>query len=368
MDYIRILFTYVPYAVLSLTAVLFVLRLGIRWWGKALWLGWLLFCCSKFLAFQRLGRNVFVPELPERLIWFWNWAYSGAMILTVLSVVFFWRFRFKGTALSLMAWGLAAWGLWCGVKVPDVHEFELGYDDLPSELDGYRIVHLTDLHASSAAGAWRTRQVVERANALGADLICLTGDLADGSPRKYREILEPLRDLKAKDGVWAVSGNHEWFRWQQGWMNQIRDMGIRFLANECVFPRRSLAVGGVHDFRVLDPKNGCLYADYPDVGEAFASATNGEFRVLLQHQPRAAHANLAGHGVGLQLSGHTHGGIMPVLSWIVGCSNAGFVRGAYRIGESVLYVNPGCGQWAGFPMRFFDPSEIALITLRRRTE
>lgn len=368
MDYIKILFTYVPYAVLALTAALFVFRLGVRWWGKALWLVWLLFCCSKFLAFRWLGRNVFVPDLPEGLIWFWNWAYSGAMILSVLVVVLFWRFRRKGTILALAAWGLAAWGFWSGVNVPDVREFELAYADLPEELDGYRIAHLTDLHASSAARAWRTRRIVERTNALGADLICLTGDLADGDPSKYRAILEPLRELKARDGVWLVSGNHEWFRWQLGWLKLQQGWGLRFLANECVFPRRSLALGGVHDFGVQQSADVRLRAAYPDVGRTFAAATNGEFRVLLQHQPRSAHANLDGHGVRLQLSGHTHGGIMPVLSWLVGRSNAGFVRGVYRIGRSVLYVNPGCGQWSGFPMRFFDPSEIALITLRRRSE
>ena len=366
LSYIKMMFTYVPYAVLAVTLVLFVSRLRTGWTGKLVWAGWLSFCCSKFLAFQCLGGETFVPDLPEKLIWFWNWAYSGAMILCLLSVVFFFGFRRKGLVLALAAWGLSSWGLWCGVKVPSAHELELAYADLPEELDGYRIVHLSDLHASSAARLWRTRAVVDAVNALQADLVCLTGDYVDGDSAKWRDLLMPLKDLRARDGVWAVSGNHEWFDWHAGWWKVYEEFGIRFLSNACVFPRRSLALGGVHDFQVRDPFTGKDRGAYPDVGKAFSAATNGEFRVLMQHQPREAHANLAGHGIRLQLSGHTHGGIMPGVSLAVKSNNAGFVRSVYSFGDAFLYVNPGCGQWAGFPMRFLDPSEIAVITLRRK--
>lgn len=367
LSYVKLMFTYVPYAVLAVTLGLFVFRLRTHRSWKIVWMAWLLFCCSKFLMFRILGGNVFVPDLSERLIWFWNWAYSGAMLLCALSAVFLWRFRFKALALPLAAWALSAWGLWNGMKTPAVHEVELAYADLPEDLDGYRIAHLTDLHASSAARRWRTQAVVDAVNALRADLVCLTGDYVDGDAAKYRDVLTPLKDLRARDGVWAVSGNHEWFDWQAGWWKVYEELGIVFLANACVFPHRSLALGGVHDFRIQDPVSGKLRGAYPDVGKTFAAATNGEFRVLLQHQPRDAHANLAGRGVRLQLSGHTHGGIMPVLAAVVKASNGGYVRGVYPVGDSRLYVNPGCGQWAGFPMRFFDPSEIAVITLRKGT-
>lgn len=367
LSYIKLMFTYVPYAVLIVTVLVFVLRLRAKWWAKLAWTGWLAFCCSKFLVFQKWGGETFVPDLPEKTIWFWNWAYSGAMILCLLSVVFFFGFRRKGLVLALAAWGLSSWGLWCGVKVPLTHELELAYADLPEDLDGYRIVHLSDLHASSAARLWRTRAVVDAVNALRPDLVCLTGDYVDGDPGKWRDLLSPLKNLRARDGVWAVSGNHEWFDWHAGWWKIYDELGIRFLANACVFPRRSLALGGVHDFRILHPVSGELRGAYPDVGKTFSTATNGEFRILMQHQPREAHANLVGHGVRLQLSGHTHGGIAPGMSEVVKASNGGYVRGVYSFGSSRLYVTTGCGQWPGFPMRFFDPSEIAVITLRRRS-
>jgi predicted MPP superfamily phosphohydrolase len=135
---------------------------------------------------------------------------------------------------------------------------------------------------------------------------------------------------------------------------------MRFLVNECVFPRPGLALGGVNDLIARS------YRDVvPDVGRAFAAATNGEFRVLLQHRPERAEVNLRETGVDLQLSGHTHGGVAPVIRQFVSRHNAGFSRGIYRYGNSVLYVSPGAGQWAGFPVRFCNPSEITLITLAR---
>ena len=360
LNHIITFFIYFPYAVFALAVAAFVLRLRIGVRGKAIWTMALLACCSKFLCFRELGGHAFAPELPAVVIWTWNWAYSGAMILAALATVFLFRFPGRGIALPVVAWLLATWGIFNGIVPPEVKELELRFEGLPAELDGYRIVQISDLHASSAARAWRTRKVVELANALEPDLICLTGDYADGRAAAVQGELAPIADLRAKDGVWAVTGNHEGFgpfaEWQ-GWYDR---RGIRFLSNECVFPRRGLALGGVDDFR-LSAQRGMA-----DVGKAFAAATNGEFRVLLQHQPRCAHANIEGHGVRLQLSGHTHGGIMPVFRSVIQGHNNGFVRGGYEFPHGVLYVNSGCGQWPGFPVRYFTPSEVTLITLRRK--
>lgn len=366
-EYLR-LFTDAPFAVFAATALLFVLRLRARWWGKAMWLAWLAFCCSIYWAFRRLGHANMSPDFPAGLIWFWTWAYCGAMLLVALAVVCPWRFRHWGWILPVVAWGISAWGLWNAVKVPDVHELTFAFHDLPAELDGYRIVQISDLHASCALRAGRTRAIVDRVNALGADLICLTGDYGDGNADRYHDFLEPLRDLKAKDGVWAVSGNHEWFPFHVGWMDWCERYGLRFLANECVFPRRSLALGGVHDREIRHPRVTVPHDQLPDVERTFAAATNGEFRVLLDHQALDMKENLTRHKVRLQLSGHTHGGIMPGMASVVKRLNGGFLRGVYREGDAILYVSSGCGQGASFLVRLFDPTEIALITLRRMTE
>ena len=367
------LFTYAPFAIFALLVPAYIVptcrtwRIGPR--GQASIAAFLLLCCSKFLCYMAFGGDAFNPELPQWLIWTWNWLYSGAMILFVVSLVqFLVPRRVRGVLLPVLAWSLSAWGVWSGVKIPVVREVEISCPGLPASLDGYRIVQIADIHASAAAPRWRTEAIVELANAAEADLAVCTGDIVDGSPRRRRRDVEPLKDLKAKDGVWFVTGNHEFYGDWDAWSGIFAKWGIRFLRNECVFPREGLALGGVDDMasRLWRSKSA-----YPDVGAAFASATNGEFRVLLQHRPKEALAN-ALLGVGLQLSGHTHGGVMPLMNRLVGMANDGFVRGVYELpsggaaseSRGRLFVSPGCGQWAGFPIRFLDDPEITVLVLR----
>lgn len=264
-------------------------------------------------------------------------------------------------SIAAIAWAIVIIGTYNGLKVPDVHELEIAYENLPAELEGYRIVQLTDLHVSKVARQWRTEKIVEKVNSLDADLICVTGDLVDGPPEKRGAALEPIRHLKAKDGVYHVTGNHEFYGDRAGWKTLYKKWGLEFLENECVFPRKSLALGGVNDMSAF------LTRDiFPVPARAFLKATHDEFRLFLSHRPAHAKDNIEALGVDLQLSGHTHGGMMPGLDRIVARMNGGFAKGLYKIGKGYLYLSPGTGQWDGFPIRLFNPSEITLITLKRK--
>ncbi|MBR3582958.1 MAG: metallophosphoesterase, partial [Kiritimatiellae bacterium] len=107
---------------------------------------------------------------------------------------------------------------------------ELPVVGLPPDLDGYRILHLSDLHADPIAGAWRTRAIVRRANETAPDLVCITGDFADGSCARFAPALAPLADLRAPDGLYACTGNHEYYppSVHSGWPAFFADLGIRF--------------------------------------------------------------------------------------------------------------------------------------------
>lgn len=360
-------FTIFPLIVFSVTLAVFVLRLDIGKRGKKIWAVVLALACAKFACFKWFGGNAYAPDFPEWLLWSWNALYSSAAVLFALSIVFFFKFRWKGRILATVALSIGVLGVWTGIRPPTLHEIEIAYPDLPDSLDGYRILQISDLHVSNSVRAWRTRKVVELANSAGADLICLTGDYQDGIAETLHDALEPITGLRARDGVWAVSGNHDHFRNHAGWWWWYKRWGIRFLANECVFPHPGLALGGVNDDQCASvrKRSAPIGAAVPNVGRTFAAATNGEFRVLMQHQPRHAEDNLLGHCVRLQLSGHTHGGIMPLFDLIVKVANNGFVHGRYDLGNGVLYVNRGAGQWAGFPMRLMNPSEITLIRLTK---
>ena len=365
----KAIFTYVPYAFFALTLATFVVPLKLKVRAQAIWSMALLLCFSKFLCFAAFGGDAFNPDLPAWVIWTWDWLYSGATLLSALGLLAVpFRFRAKLWLLPLAAWGLAARGLYNGFAVPEVREVDVAYPDLPASLDGYRIVQLSDLHCSSAARRWRTQATVEKVNALNPDLVCLTGDLADGKASRIARHLEPIKELRAKDGVYACTGNHEYYRDYFGWQSQFyaKAPNIRFLENDCVFPHAGLALAGIPDQAGFTH---CGLVSARDRRQSFDAATNGEFRVLLQHRPKEALANVRELDVRLQLSGHTHGGIAPLFRTLVERHNGGYSRGLYPAsgrGDRYLYVSPGCGQWAGFPMRVFNDAEITLLTLRRK--
>ena len=348
-----------PIAVALLTTLTFVAPSKLRVRAKAIWVMVLLACASRGIVYEAFGGSAQAPDFPEWLLWTWDWACSGLFILFFLSLLW-WKRRWRTVILPVAAWGLAAAGFVSGIALPGVREVELRYPDLPEELDGYRIVQLSDLHCCASMRGWRTRGIVDRVNGCRPDIICLTGDYVDGDVSQLAGDTEPLRDLQAPDGVWCVKGNHEYFRDIVRWREWFVANDFRFLVNECVFPRKSLALGGVNDTAAWRHHDVT-----PDVGRAFAAATNGEFRVLLEHKPKYAEENFVQHGVRLQLSGHTHGGIAPGLDRIVALFNAGYVRGVYALHGGFLHVSPGVGQWAGFPLRFLNPPEISVIVLRR---
>ena len=381
----KVVFMILPFLLVLIVMLGFVVpRLKGRVRAQAIWAMVLVACAAKFAVFGAIGGDPFAPELPEKLIWSWNWAYSGMCIFAglVVAEILVWNavrgilrlFRAGGRGLRrdsavllfvfpAVAWSMSAVGVWNGIKVPDPREVEVKFAGLPAELDGYRILHLTDTHVSSAARRWRTEEIVRKANAAGADLVVVTGDIVDGKPALHWGDVEPLSRLSAKDGVLYCTGNHEFYSDWTGWKFLYDRAGMKFLMNEWTSPRPGLVVAGV-----TDPVGGGL-TGLPDAARAFAGSPEGAFRVLLRHRPKVRadiEPEAGGARADLQLSGHTHGGVMPVLSSLVAAMNGGFVRGLYRKEDGrAVFVSSGTGQWAGFPIRFFDDPEMPVIILRR---
>lgn len=354
---------YAPFGVAVLAAVTYLVQARFRARGQAVTVMVMLLAAAKFLFFETFGGDAFNPELPAPVLWGFNGLYSSVFVLLPLSLLTLplrgWRAR--RWLLPVLAAVVAGWGIFCGLRTPSVVYLDLVYPDLPPELDGYRILQLSDLHISASARQARTRAIVERANAEGADLICVTGDIADGIAARHREDVAPLAELRAKDGVWFVTGNHEFYQDSSAWQALYRSLGLRFLDGSCVRPRPGLALAGLS----ADPQAGGNY-DPEEVRKLYAQSDPGDFRVLLLHFPQWAAKYVGKAGVRLQLSGHTHGGIMPFADRLVAACNGGYVHGAYALDGGCLYVSRGSGQWAGFPMRLLNPSEITVLTLKRR--
>lgn len=295
------------------------------------------------------------------------------------------RYFFRPGILCGMALFLAGYGTWEAVRVPDVHEVRLRVPGLSPELNGFRIVQLSDLHIGPIVEKDWVSAVVERTNALQPDLVAITGDVIDGYPASVRSDVAPLADLAAPCGVYLVPGNHEYYSGVETWLPVFRELGLRVLLNDWE-PLRirdteeemPLVVAGITDPAAFRFRREALSPDIPPrISAAFSPPepervlkdicehrpdTPMPVTLMLAHSPKLA-VHSARAGATIQLSGHTHGGQIAGFSPLVAHLNAGFVRGAYNVHGMPLYVSPGAGLWAGLPLRLGVSPEIALIIL-----
>jgi len=260
-----------------------------------------------------------------------------------------------GGAAGLSAWG--ARGATAGAVV--TKRVRIGLARLPQSLSGYRIAQITDLHVGPTIGRAYVEHIVQRVNALEPNLVAVTGDLVDGSVEQLGNLVEPIAQLKAPDGAFFVTGNHEYFvPGLEQWLQFLKERGLRVLRNERVSIRGSdgFDLAGIDDLTAKSYGRG-HGADLP---RALAGRTQDRAVVLLAHQPRQVKDAVA-LGVDLQLSGHTHGGQIFPFSLLVGLFEP-YLAGLFKLGQTQLYVSRGSGYW-GPPMRLGAPAEITLIEL-----
>ena len=230
-------------------------------------------------------------------------------------------------------------------RPPERREVEVPIPGLHRDLDGLRIVQLSDIHVGLTIERDYVERIVETAAALPADLLVLTGDVVDGSVDRLRDDTAPLADLSAPLGKLLVTGNHEYYSGVGPWLEEFRRLGWDPLINEHRVLQRGdgrLAVGGVTDWR----KGASFPGHAPDVPTAFRGAPADAPRLLLAHQP--VHVDeAAAEGVALQMSGHTHGGQFVPFSLFVPLQQP-YTAGLHRHGDTWIYVNRGCA-WASPP-------------------
>ena len=315
-------------------------------WVLYTWMG-LMFC-------------LFVLLIPADLVRFIGWLiekFSGAPVDPARRLFLA---RLFGGAVGLGGLAMAGWGLYTVSRPVAVKPVDIALPGLPAAFAGFRIVQLTDIHVGPTIGKDFIDQLVARTNALAPDVVAITGDLVDGSVASLGKFLEPLRDLKARHGVYFVTGNHEYFSGADEWIAHLRGLGVTVLRNERVALERD---GAAIDLAGIDDPTGASFAPGhgPDLARALASRDPARPVILLAHQPKAAH-EAADHGVALQLSGHTHGGQIFPFNYLVKLQQP-FVAGLHYLRDTAIYVSPGTGYW-GPPMRVGAPAEITDITLR----
>jgi predicted MPP superfamily phosphohydrolase len=356
----------------------FVLPLSLSKPAKLLLSALLIAIAEHHLVTRHFFGSMASPEIPGTLIMVLGWLFGGLLLLAMLllardvaGVALYAVSRARGRRLlaarrwgataAVLAMALSAIGVWQAVRVPDVKTLEIALPKLPPELDGFRLVQLTDLHASRLLQAPWMQAVVNKTNGLKPDLIVITGDLVDGTTDARAADVLPLQALRARHGVYAIPGNHEYYAEYQRWLPAFEHLGLRLLLNEHVTltPNgQRLVLAGVTD------KMAAAYGeDVPDVTRALNGVPATDPVILLSHRPVGAAQN-ARAGAGLQLSGHTHGGQILGPHLLTQLANEGYVSGEYDVDGMRLYVSNGAGLWPGFPIRLGRPSEITRIVLR----
>ena len=241
-----------------------------------------------------------------------------------------------------------------GLRPPVIEKYEVILPGLPDAMDGIVLVALSDMHLGSQLGErWLTARIAQ-VKAQQPDLVVLLGDIFEGHGPSENQLIATLKQLSAPYGVWAVSGNHEYYGEYK--MSLFKESNSRLLSNMWTEVSPGLVLAGVDDLTIRR-RNGQA-GDI--VSQALAGRPSGA-TILLSHTPleteKAARA-----GVGLMLCGHTHGGQIWPFDYLVQ-SRYPLLEGRYEVDGMTVIVCRGTGTW-GSRMRLWRPGEILRVTLR----
>lgn len=380
--------------------------MSLCWWDLLYWapLAFIIFLTVLFFAggsqpfvFKSMVAMILCTVVPKLLFVvvsitgklcgaaFW---WGGATDLTRCHIVH--GFDIAGILLAGIFLVSALYGLTAGPRRLVVRHVELSFPDLPKSFDGYRIVHISDLHCSSYAEPGLVERLVDTVNAQHADMIAFTGDLVNSSPDELDgRMMSQLSRLSAKDGVYSVVGNHDYCEYRKytgrdGAARSFSEVIIRersmgwnlLLDSTSVITRPSVPPSVPSSISYGSPKTDSLYiigvehcgkppfGSRGDLRKAMAGVPANAFKILLSHDPSHWRAEvLPSSDIQLTLSGHTH-----AMQFRIGrFSPARWMYpewyGVYREGDRVLNVTAGIG--GSFPFRLGAWPEIQVITLRQ---
>ena len=296
-----------------------------------------------------------------------NW--MGVLFLTFIpllsiDLVTLFGFLMPRLSPSFRGWALLAGGvfsaiaLFQGLRPPVVEKYEVNLPGFPDAADGTVLVALSDMHLGSQFGERWLAARIAQVNAQQPDLVVLIGDIFEGHGSPDKSLMDTFKNLSAPLGIWAVPGNHEFHG--GGDMGLFEAASFTLLRNGWAEVRRGIILAGVDDLTARR-RNG-------QGGDPIMQALMGRppgATILLSHTPWQAE-RAAKAGVGLMLSGHTHGGQIWPFDYLVR-RRYPLLEGRYEVYGMTVIVCRGTGTW-GPRMRFWRPSEILSLTLRTKGE
>ena len=238
-----------------------------------------------------------------------------------------------------------------------ITQIDIPLKKLSLKHNALKIVQISDVHLGTIIHKERLIEIVEKANALNPDLVLITGDLVDENVAKLEDMVDPLSKIKSRLGVYAVTGNHEFYAGVDQAVRFMEQAGVCVLRNRYVTIDSTLNLVGL-DYMTEEQQLGRIN---PPLEEIMKGMDKSLPTILMYHTPiRLKKAEAA--GIDLQLSGHTHKGqLFPfnLITKLVYTVDSGYAR----IGKMQIYVSNGVGTW-GPPLRVGAPPEIVQIILQ----
>jgi predicted MPP superfamily phosphohydrolase len=262
----------------------------------------------------------------------------------------------RGAAIfaGLTAAGVTGYGVKTALGPPQLDRVQFPMAKLPRAMDGTRLALVSDIHLGPLTGSQHASRIVNLINSVNADVVCVVGDLVDGSVAELGRFAAPLADIQSRRGAYFVTGNHEYYSGHEEWVAEVARLGVQPLRNERL-ELAGLDLAGVNDI------GGVEFGDGPDLRRALGDRDTSRPVVLMAHQPVVAR-DAASFGVDLQVSGHTHGGQMAPFNLLVKLEQP-VVSGLGKVDGVPVYVTNGAGFW-GPPVRVGAPPQVTVIELR----
>ena len=292
----------------------------------------------------------------------------------LLKIVFGIPFR-KAFAWGLLSLAIPPLAIGYGALIERncfrIKEVSISFENLPEGFDGYRIVHISDIHARSFAGRERhLARAIDKINGLNPDIAVFTGDLITLSPDELDSLAPILGRIQAE--TFSVLGNHDYSIYSnssaQARQAHLEDLISRekALGWDLLLDEHRIISKDADSIALIGVQNTSPSRHFPSKGDLkkASKGTNGMFRIVLSHDPMHWENEILGQDYPLTLSGHTHAMQLSLLGWSPSRLIFDQYRGLYTRSGQSIYVNPGLGETI-FPARIGVRPEITVITLTR---
>ena len=342
---------------LSFMASFFLLR----WQENLLTVGFYMFSATWMGLFLNLLLAVLLSWTIIAAIWITG-SYPNTKIIA--------------TVCLLLAVIISTYGVWNAYH-PRIKKLEVGFENLPAQWENKVIVHLSDIHLGHFYGENFLESLVKKVTVLDPELIFITGDLFDGMASDISHFADGLNQLKAKKGVYFITGNHETYIGINRALDVLKQTKIKILQNEAIeidglgvigitYPgvRQTENIRGLEKWQrpPNDTKPLILLFHTPtNISPKGGDGFQQHFATYWV--PDTTFSLAKKLGVDLQLSGHTHAGQIFPCGYLTNLIYKGYDYGLKRIGNFSIYTTSGVGTW-GPPMRTGSLPEVVLIKMK----